>query len=527
MNTMLSTVENAKSILPTMSENVPKYFGYALAVLTLVLYAVFLTRPINLVNADIGRHITNGAVILQQEEGWKNVLHTNFYSYTHPEFEVINHHWGYGVLSAIVLNTFGWKGIHLLFVVMSVITLMIYLYLGKKLHSLWLASGLAIILLPFIVQRLEVRPEVLSYMLIGVFMIILLQKKWLWSLPLLQILWVNLHVYFPFGIFLIGIFGLPSFIRKDWKEFSTLLKVGLTTAVASCLSPFGIQGALYPFFIFGNYGYKIVENQSVMFLENWGMHIPSFMLLRVWSLLLLIGVIMIVIKKDVVKYPFILFGSVLCILAWSALRNFTLFGFVMIPVGALVLHAIWKRVEKNIEDEYRMIVPSMMLAICILFTWWMTYPQITQAFSQMHVGLYEGTDDIAAFIQDTELEGPIFNNYDNGGYLIFHLHPEHSVFVDNRPEAYPTSFFEDTYIPMQEDEEVWNQQLSEYDFNAIVFYYRDQTPWAQTFLQKRIIDENWVPVFADGQQLILVKNVDSNQEIIDQHAIDRSTFIWR
>jgi hypothetical protein len=54
------------------------------------------------------------------------------------------------------------------------------------------------------------------------------------------------------------------------------------------------------------------------------------------------------------------------------------------------------------------------------------------------------------------LKGPIFNNFDIGSYLIFRLYNKslpagRQVFVDGRPEAYPASFFQITYILMQQD----------------------------------------------------------------------------
>ena len=45
------------------------------------------------------------------------------------------------------------------------------------------------------------------------------------------------------------------------------------------------------------------------------------------------------------------------------------------------------------------------------------------------------------FLRTEQLRGPIFNNFDVGGYLIYSLYPRERVYVDNRPEAYPATFF--------------------------------------------------------------------------------------
>jgi len=58
-------------------------------------------------------------------------------------------------------------------------------------------------------------------------------------------------------------------IRK--KRINKKLGIVLIlTGLVSLLNPFFIKGLIYPFNIFKSYGYRIVENQSVWFLEKLG-----------------------------------------------------------------------------------------------------------------------------------------------------------------------------------------------------------------------------------------------------------------
>jgi len=91
-------------------------------------------------------------------------------------------------------------------------------------------------------------------------------------------------------------------------------------------------------------------------------------------------------------------------------------------------------------------------------------------------GLKKDVNLSAEFFKKEKIQAPIFNNYDIGGYLIYHLFPEEKVFVDNRPEAYPASFFEKIYVSMQNDEKIWRKKDEIYNFNVIFFFYRDYTP---------------------------------------------------
>jgi hypothetical protein len=140
------------------------------------------------------------------------------------------------------------------------------------------------------------------------------------------------------------------------------------------------------------------------------------------------------------------------------------------------------------------------------------------------IGLTFQSNAAAEFFRRENTKGPIFNNYDIGSYLIWHLYPDEKVFVDNRPEAYSTPFFTQIYIPMQTYKEKWQDQLKEYDFNAIFFTQQEGTWWGQNFLKQRLSDENWVLIYADSQALILIKNNEANKDLIEKHKITQKKY---
>ena len=121
----------------------------------------------------------------------------------------------------------------------------------------------------------------------------------------------------------------------------------------------------------------------------------------------------------------------------------------------------------------------------------------------------------------------MFNNYDIGGYLIYHLYPDTKVFVDNRPEAYPASFLTDVYVPMQESDAKWREIDANQHFNVIFFNWHDYTPAGQTFLITRIRDPEWAPVYVDQFALIFLRRTTENQSIISRYEIPRDRFSVR
>lgn len=515
-----------------------------LFIVLLAWYGFFLAKKIDLTTADIGRHIQNGNIILHNAFSGAGTaaLTTNFYSSTNPDYPFLNHHWASGVIFALVHQAWSFYGISLVFILISLATFAIFFRLSERAAGFPLSFSLALFLIPLIAERLEVRPEAFSYLFIAIFFFILqhFQEKntsWrsLFLLPLFEIIWVNIHVYFFFGLFLIGVFladEIRKFImkqnqRESLRPAAYLLAIFFLTALATLFNPATLRGALYPLNIFHNYGYMIVENQSVWFLENLGFSAYNFLIFKIALAALAASfILLLAIRPRACSFINALLAITVSVLALLALRNFTLFGFFALPIIAANLSAVLPHVIRRDIDTFH---PGFLflLGLTIIGVVSLNYSRITRQYDVLGLGLAEGVNQSAQFFLDHDIRGPVFNNYDIGGYLIYHLYPRERVFVDNRPEAYPDSFFQNTYVPVQQNEDAWQQQRNAYHINAIFFSYRDYTPWAQKFLVARIQDPQWAPVFADNYAIIFLARNDMNAAIIKQFEIPKERFSIR
>src|SRR3989344_6228837 len=92
---------------------------YLLPAVLVAWCAVLLAQKIDLPQADIGRHIKNGEIILHGS--WvdkRAVLQTNFYSYTQTQHEFVNHHWLSGVIFYLIFQIFGFVGLSIFYIVL-------------------------------------------------------------------------------------------------------------------------------------------------------------------------------------------------------------------------------------------------------------------------------------------------------------------------------------------------------------------------------------------------------------------------
>ena len=507
------------------SEKTGRVLTIIIPALLLIFYGLFLAHQINLVTADLGRHIKNGEILFQNA----SVLVNNFYSYTNTDFHVINHHWGSGLIFYFLWAIFGFAGVEVFFILISLAAFWIFFALAKEKVGLGLAAlvGSAAVLL--LAERTEIRPEALSYLLVAVFFFLLVHFrdspdnpkyiKALYLLPLLEIAWANLHIYFVLGPVIIGTFFVESLFANR-AVAKRLFFVLLLTCLATIINPFGLTGIIEVFGIFNNYGYQLVENQSVWFLERVLGHRPGLTLFKIIFALTAASFLVPLFRKEwrKIEISSLLFMLGFGGMAWFATRNIALFGFFAIPVVVSNLKTFFHDLSL-VEKRCVEILAASVLAVAILAAVSSNMLKYFPYWRSGGVGLEQGNSTAADFWKREGLRGPIFNNYDIGGYLIFHLYPQEKVFVDNRPEAYPAEFFQKMYIPMQENDEVWKSANEKYGFNAIIFSYGDATPWGRQFLAARVNDKEWAPVFIDNHIIIFLKRNEGNLSLTKKFSI--------
>jgi len=538
--------------------------------LFIIYISCFFLQKIHLVTADLGRHIQNGQIILK--DGLNSpVLNSNFYSYTWPDYQVINHHWLYGLAASLIYSKMGFSGLTIFNAVVMTAAIGLMLMLSAKLTQPKWALIAGLIALPLLTARSEIRPETISFLLFSLTSWLLVKfsssqlKPWqlITGVGLIQLLWVNIHIFFIFNFGLVGMFWLLALTRylqqknsilnrKSPFQLRTLSFALIGLGILSLFNPAGWQGVLAPLHIFDNYGYRVLENQSIPFLIKITDQIIPWYLVIITSLALLVAIFWLLkqvlgiavslikasnheqvslLKKSFLSlrphlfqplFPFIPLTLIFLIANFAISRLYPFTGLLMIPALSLIFSLLpINPIISKITAHHLSIMISP-LVVMFLIVLCLRSGLFTPNLNRFGFGLPSSQLASVNFFNQY-LSGPIFNNYDIGGFLIFGIYPKSKVYVDNRPEAYPTDFLT-KYTEAQEKVEVWDALDQEYGFETIFFYRHDLTTWAQPFLIERIKDPFWVPVFVDDSVLILVKNDSQNQKVIENFTLPSDIF---
>ncbi len=453
-------------------------------------------------NQDLGRHLKLGEIIV--DTGIVPI--NNLFSYTYPDFKFINHHFLFEVFIYLWSKVLNLQTLLIFKICVVLVSVMLLLSTIKK-SNYPLLLPLGYIFLHALRGRTDLRPEIFSFFFTSLTIFILekfVEKKTIkliFLLPLIQLIWVNTHIYFFVGLILQFIYIIDFYLRKEYQKFRILFLIGLTSLSLSLLNPNFINGFLYPLRIFSNYGYSVAENQSIFLLESIGFHDNNFLFVKISFLIVCFSLLL-----SLPRGAFIFRNFVICIvglvLSLVSIRSFPFLFFLSFPV-VLQNFNIHSFNKKTISLTVFMTVLLLVESILYLSGY---YYKNNDSRDKPNLILKEDVSGAVDFMLSNSLPQPIYNNFDIGSYIIYKGYPKYRVFVDGRPESYPASFFQDTYIPSQNDPEIFKQLDLKYNFQTIIFSITDQTPWGRSFLNSIVKNTEWSTIYLDHFMIILVKN---------------------
>ncbi|MCS7283898.1 MAG: hypothetical protein RMK65_10285, partial [Anaerolineae bacterium] len=219
-----------------------------LGVVTALLAALMLTFPP--ADPDLWWHLRNGKEMVRRGE----ILTRDVFSYTRFGERWVNVFW---LPDLLLYGLYCLGGPFVLALIPPLIGAVIFgLLWGEKPRAPFLRSFLVVVATAAAAPFWALRPQLASYLLLAVL------HRWLrqrggkvWRIPLLFLLWGNIHGGFIWGFLLLlawGIGGLMERLLKwaeapSWEELRTLGGITLASALAVLLNPNGLAVWMLPF----------------------------------------------------------------------------------------------------------------------------------------------------------------------------------------------------------------------------------------------------------------------------------------
>jgi len=226
-----------------------------IGLLFLGLTAYMMSSPIIVTDTDMWYHLNGGRYF------WETgtVSSSTFFSFIEPEKYRTNYFWGFQALSFKIYDLFGYQGLIVLKTSLVLVSgfFVSKIILGENKFKAANIFQLLVIALAIYLISLRgniVRPHLISYALIPIFIYILLHRpKYIFTLPVLTVIWANFHgVEWPVGALISGAFFLQfiqNFRETGDKKYITYALWTLSCLPAILVNPYGYNIFLAPFSI--------------------------------------------------------------------------------------------------------------------------------------------------------------------------------------------------------------------------------------------------------------------------------------
>ena len=491
---------------------------------------------------DVGWQLATGRWVVQHHQ----VPSADFFSYTaHGE------HWIYPVGAGVVfyaaylLGGFGlisWVG-----AVACVGTVVLLLRRGSA-----VSAGIAILGVPLIAWRTTPRADMFTVVLFAAFLSLLWEnhqtgRARLWLLPLLMVVWVNVHFGFVSGLGLIVAYVVTELLEtvvSDVRRRAALQRLRqaagwlLGTVLVTLANPWGwgIYQALMR--------QERANAQQQYWITEWsGVPLSWAAIASSASLRQTRGAIYLLLAIAVIAGVIALFrlqlGAAVLLLGASYpaaryVRMGAIFACVVVVVGGPVLSAAVAGLgSRFLKPRIRSLAASagvaMLAALALLRGFdLVTNREYFQATELANFGpglSWWFPERAAEFIERQNLPGEIFNTYDEGGYLVWRLGPQRLDNIDGRDTLFGVARIQrhNTLLQNPPDDSLWQQEISRYNLNTVMLplgrFDGVQLVRLQDFCNSKV----WRPVYLDEVSAVFVRRTPESEDLIQRFPVDCAT----
>ncbi len=473
-------------------------------------------------DGDTGYHIRTGEIILQT---W-HVPTQDPYSFHAPALKWTAHEWLSEVIMAKIFQNFGLTGVVLFFASLLAFThWLLYQSLRARSDAILLCVLVTLLAAATSASHWLARPHVFSLLFVVAWYHCLDRfqyrndSRFIYYMPLLMLLWVNLHGGFIIALILIGIYFAGNVLygisanpseRQEYRHKARQLFVLFLGLLGACLvNPSGIDILWFPFRLTSD---RFIMDRVIEFLS------PNFhdVLPFKYMLIAMIGALALSPSAlNVIETTLVLLLSYMSL--YSA-RYVSLYAIIIAPILVNSAAHVVTRLPDKIFLSYQKRNRNL-TAIDLNLKGYL-WPALSLFFvcalalgGAVKFQFDSKTFPVAAveFLKKEPITGNMFNNDEFGDYLIFAAWPAYRVFMDGRSDMYGAKYGT-SYFTIANAQRGWRAELEKYDITWVIF--DTYSPLTAALQDQR----DWQPIYSDRIATIFVKKTQAHASLVAKYA---------
>ncbi|MGO9577388.1 MAG: hypothetical protein ACLPTQ_24005 [Terriglobales bacterium] len=471
-----------------------------LAVLLTVIAAPSLAPRFSVVDNDLWLHLKTGDWIVEHS----SVPHTGILSRTVADRPWMAYSWFYEVLLSLFHSWFHLVGVAVYGLVLTLAVAYSVFWMTRRLSgSFWRACLLATATCAAFLFNVFPRPVFSSMILFTVTLTLLLEARrtgrseLLYWLPPLFVLWVNVHIQFVYGLFVVGLFVAVNLLQK-WAAHlgfapdsllppslppGTLAVILGACVLATCIGPYTYHLYSVVFaYARSKYPYTYVAEFQALSFRNY----TDFLQL------LLTGFAFFALGRakrlDLFLFALLLVASVV------GFRTQRDAWFICIPAAACLAGALGG--AKCDHGETITEKAGLAVVVALLIFLYARIMDFNAANLRLAIADVYPVRAIN-FLRDHPQPGPLYNNYDWGDFITWYM-PDYPVAIDGRTDLYGDEIDTRFYMSANGDASyVDDPYLNE----AKLILLPKRKPLARVLAS----DSRFSPIYQDSLSVVFVK----------------------
>ncbi len=499
------------------------------------LATVFLLALTNLVDTDAFTHLSLGREIFNH----KGFPAKELFNYPSLENTFGSSEWLFGFILYIAYLLLDVKGVILFKIVIITLTFYILLKdssLPKK--NLFISIAVLFSTTIFMRYRFVERPDIalmlfLSFNIYCLNVYLQKNKPYLYFLPIVQIIWANMHpsislMAIPFIAFItVGFFqrvihdrfGYQYLFTPSYRQVFIMAIVFAANTLASLINPYTSSQLTAPTSLITSSWWmdEVIELKP----PTWDTWKSPF----IFSTIILGSFLLAMVKKRIslihltMVLPFIYIGL-------SGIRFVFLIGLVGGPmivrnINTVITEEAWERLERLTIYKAAIIGLVLVMLFTTVFTISGKWPfRLQDKVFGLSIGYDQLPEGALKYLDKKGIYGRLFNTFQWGGYITWRDHPKRMTFVDGRGAI--SSDLLESLGKARFQPDVLNNLSEKYGFEVVLLHYN---PIVSKTLQGKNPDvdlglfaapKDWALIYWDDISMVYFKRTSNLTKIIHE-----------